>query len=626
MLHRGSLHHTLDNHNLPILPSYWQRNRFKMAEDFGDVKSSPSPDIMPTPTPMDSLRNNYIIHSEGEDQTHSNVINYQNLAPTYQRSATFPQMWYNGEDDGQKPPNYRDSQPQARRNGSDVNRLYQANQYNSSSTLPPAIGAFPPISGRSRRRANAISVSSQLDFPTPYQSTTRHPYASISNSSTRRLSASFTTDGPLTSDPTTAYSSVTASNTRCNSQATPGTPLAHTRRSTNLPLPPTYYPEGRRPSISPQLLKAPSTTTYSTETELPRAQRENTPPAASRSNLSSAQQSGLDSATAQLLPKVAAGSNTKQKAKAWPGIPKSRTFTVFANITNSLSRSSLASFARNESRYPSITSTTTTFPVSPASVMDSENRVQASAPPSPSSPLPSPSPSSVPHPSTTDPQKIYTAESSSYWTGRFVSLHDKFRSEMLLPENLAIVVSAHHGEEQKKPQASSRHFPSSTTKVTVGGRGLPPSGTTGCIPSVPPTMHRRRQQLSRDEDVLVMMMHDETARSRRAFQHLEALCATPEARASLHAWQQAYARRINCEALLPKGGSMENRDHDRDRDRGWVGRLLGSSSVGGGIGSGTGAGKRLAPASIGNGGASRVGIGSRRGPQGYDRKRGSLAL
>lgn len=48
--------------------------------------------------------------------------------------------------------------------------------------------------------------------------------------------------------------------------------------------------------------------------------------------------------------------------------------------------------------------------------------------------------------------------------------------------------------------------------------------------------------------------------SKRVFTHLEALCMTNEARKSLKAFQQAYARKFACEALLPLGGCMVDRE------------------------------------------------------------------
>ncbi|KAI1323902.1 hypothetical protein F5Y16DRAFT_424552 [Xylariaceae sp. FL0255] len=73
------------------------------------------------------------------------------------------------------------------------------------------------------------------------------------------------------------------------------------------------------------------------------------------------------------------------------------------------------------------------------------------------------------------------------------------------------------------------------------------------------------------------MLANEDNRSRRIFLHLDAMCATPEARASLRQWQQSYARRVGKENLLPEGGSM----YDRHRELTWVGRLLSGAGSGG---------------------------------------------
>ncbi len=50
---------------------------------------------------------------------------------------------------------------------------------------------------------------------------------------------------------------------------------------------------------------------------------------------------------------------------------------------------------------------------------------------------------------------------------------------------------------------------------------------------------------------------DDELRCKRIFAYLESQCATDEARRSMHAWQQEYARRTKREALLPMGGTME---------------------------------------------------------------------
>ncbi|TLD05890.1 uncharacterized protein PgNI_08942 [Pyricularia grisea] len=55
------------------------------------------------------------------------------------------------------------------------------------------------------------------------------------------------------------------------------------------------------------------------------------------------------------------------------------------------------------------------------------------------------------------------------------------------------------------------------------------------------------------------LLEDEENRCKRIFLHLESLCLTREARASLHAFQQLYARKMRRPGLLPDGGTMEDR-------------------------------------------------------------------
>ncbi|KAK3952024.1 hypothetical protein QBC32DRAFT_342583 [Pseudoneurospora amorphoporcata] len=51
---------------------------------------------------------------------------------------------------------------------------------------------------------------------------------------------------------------------------------------------------------------------------------------------------------------------------------------------------------------------------------------------------------------------------------------------------------------------------------------------------------------------------DDDNRCRRVFCHLEACCVTDEARNSLYAWQQDYARKTKREVLLPRGGTIHD--------------------------------------------------------------------
>jgi hypothetical protein len=74
----------------------------------------------------------------------------------------------------------------------------------------------------------------------------------------------------------------------------------------------------------------------------------------------------------------------------------------------------------------------------------------------------------------------------------------------------------------------------------------------------------------------VILLTSDDARRVRVFQALDALCATPEARGSLRAWQTRYARSVGKECLLPAGESLVA---ERDRTSGWGSR--GRTSLGG---------------------------------------------
>ncbi|RYP58513.1 hypothetical protein DL769_008929 [Monosporascus sp. CRB-8-3] len=535
----------------------------------------------------------------------------------------------------------QDSQTKTGRNNRDKDRARPGYGYPSpsESQLTKSV-ASPRPSGP---RANAISLESQIALPAPPQNT--HPPSAMTSNSTRRLSASFMTDGPLTSNPTTAYSSITASKT-CTNLSAPGGTLSPSK-SSNLPLPASHRPGERRASpTNIPLSKAPIATSYATATALSHLQRENIPSSASQASVANTRQDNLDLAASRLLPKVTR-SNSKQKPKAQPTIPRSRTINVFSNITNSLSRSSLTSFTRNDSRHPSTSTTATTSTRGTADSSTTESRFG----------MPTSTSSSIRAvASNSSPGKIRTAQPSAYWTGRFVALHDKFRSETLPPENLPTVIYAQaerapskatttlglhaaattgsippprqplkttsssgnafaHRLETTATTASNNRkhkhtASSSTTKSTITVTAITATSTattpyksmakpgTGWV--------RPRQEEGEEEADSLLTMHDEQRRSRRAFRHLEALCVTGEARRSLHAWQQTYARRVDCEALLPHGGSME----DHRGGGGWVGRLLG-----GGV-----AGKRTSMPSVVGG----VGVGE--GPRGYAGKRGSFML
>jgi hypothetical protein len=106
---------------------------------------------------------------------------------------------------------------------------------------------------------------------------------------------------------------------------------------------------------------------------------------------------------------------------------------------------------------------------------------------------------------------------TSYWLGRFQALHDRFQAENLTPDFLDSPNLRHLMREQ--------------------GEVLDPGGTECVSPC------RVEERVSK-----------------RVFAHLEVLCVSHEARKSLKAFQQAYARKFECESLLPHGGCMVDRE------------------------------------------------------------------
>lgn len=55
------------------------------------------------------------------------------------------------------------------------------------------------------------------------------------------------------------------------------------------------------------------------------------------------------------------------------------------------------------------------------------------------------------------------------------------------------------------------------------------------------------------------LLLDDDERCKRVLLHMEAFCATDEARNSLRLWQQDYARKTGSKKLLPEGCFMEER-------------------------------------------------------------------
>ncbi|TPX10016.1 uncharacterized protein E0L32_001213 [Thyridium curvatum] len=256
------------------------------------------------------------------------------------------------------------------------------------------------------------------------------------------------------------------------------------------------------------------TTAYPQKTDLPAAQNENTRP--------------LDGAFSTNL-----------------RVPKSRTLNVLANITQSLSRSSLASLG--SSRNVSHSSTNTNIRESSTfSRLSSRNSFGRSARQS----LEENQAAAL---RASNPRFISTPQPFSYWSGRFMALHDRFHGELLTPFNLQSVIDAQTAQstlvndpaptpKQRKGNLPASNSKSSYLRSSLTGTSLADSPSHGTFQSIART------------DVSLLL--DETNRCKRVFLHLEAMCTTSEAKRSLFLFQQDYARKHNRKALLPTGGTM----------------------------------------------------------------------
>ncbi|KAG8671127.1 hypothetical protein FPOAC2_04450 [Fusarium poae] len=318
---------------------------------------------------------------------------------------------------------------------------------------------------------------------------------------TRRISASFSTHGSLASPPTVAKSGLTATVSHQSLlSAAPVKPLPTTASFTNF--------SRKTLSNSSSYVVYPSMDST--------IQDENVPPSDHK-----------EVAPAESAPQ------TMNKSR----LPKSRTLTVLSEIKTSIARTSM-------NRKPS----------SPRPLADESRKTSASSTSSlltsstsrlclPGSSLASASRSSSASTTVTEllanPNSITTSQPSAYWSGRFVSLHDRFLAEDFSNDD---------GVSSDSSENTFQTFAMKTDRVAVNSRPthLSHSTTTSALTTLTGTKPRNKHS-------------NKDARCLRVFQHLESLCITAEARRSLLAWQQTYARRTKKPQLLPQGGSMEHK-------------------------------------------------------------------
>ncbi|KAJ4202472.1 hypothetical protein NW767_005841 [Fusarium falciforme] len=222
-------------------------------------------------------------------------------------------------------------------------------------------------------------------------------------------------------------------------------------------------------------------------------------------------------------------------------LPKSRTMNALSELKNSISKPSLnASPAGirppgDQSRQVSSSSS-----MSIKIFTSSSSRLRLPRPSLTSLSRRSSGSSTLENQEPPDPRKVSTAQPSEYWSGRFVSLNDRFAAEEFEKDIAALPFLPPSEAPQKqtiKPdRAGANYRPTHLSHST----------TTSALTAL--TSSKPEESLEDDED----------ARCIRIFRHLDCLCSTNEARRSLRDWQQTYARRMGKPGLLPKGGRMED--------------------------------------------------------------------
>ena len=286
-------------------------------------------------------------------------------------------------------------------------------------------------------------------------------------------------------------------------------------------------------------------------------------------------------------------------------IPKSRTMTVLSSLTQSFSRSSIKNLSG--SRHPSSGSSasTTTEPMSKMSRLPRSSTAQK---PGELQEGAYRKLSEQYRSDQLDPRLVYTAQPSSYWTGRFVSLRDQLYGEQLARSNLDVIVEAYsHGnstipwQPSTGTRSTSTYQPPQTRAIDaskyckMSDRHIPLSSTSGTVmdttkPGISFQSGETGQKPSRSHMAAVVeeasMLTDDNIRCKRALSRMEALCVTAEARTSMHAWQCQYARQTKRAEFLPRLGVAEDpRGVSREKDvEGFVTRWFNGKGAGGGYG------------------------------------------
>lgn len=229
-------------------------------------------------------------------------------------------------------------------------------------------------------------------------------------------------------------------------------------------------------------------------------------------------------------------------------LPKSRTMTVLHDLKKSFSRPSLAAVKNHNHDQTQPAPNVPSFRKLDESEL-SISTFQSSQTTLTSFSLIDHSSNSSPVPSI---KHVDTAQSSEYWSGRFMALHDRVSSESFAKYSSSCTSPKTENGWQSRLALPRGHSVTATqNRLTY----LAPSNTTSALTTI--TYNPRLSQYEDEDD----------SKCKRIFSHLESLCTTTEAKASLHSWQQTYARRYSRPKLLPEGGCM----YDKSRNRFLVG-------------------------------------------------------
>jgi hypothetical protein len=195
-------------------------------------------------------------------------------------------------------------------------------------------------------------------------------------------------------------------------------------------------------------------------------------------------------------------------------LPKSRTMNVLHGLRSSMSRPSLSPAANRQDKAPD--SSSLTSPSSSSSFTPTLPRKNQ--------PVISRNSSSLSKNFTCGEVEfglIHSSQSSSYWSGRFTTLHDKFSTESLNPQRISPLATEVKSSFDREP---SNQFLIPRRPVAITAFHLPTrlshSNTTTALPAM--------GSLQPSLPVI-----DEDACARRVFDQLSTLCTTDEARSSL---------------------------------------------------------------------------------------------